>query len=246
MLTNERHEQILQLLKEKKSYSVGKLAKELYVSDATIRRDLNELNALGLVERTHGGAVLCENYEDVSLFVRMDKNSKEKEIIAGKALKIIPEFTSVFIDSSSTALALAERLDLKHKTVVTNNLHAGIQLSKKSEVNLIVLGGMVQYNTISTTGAFTAKQIEEFYFDLAICSCASVINGETYERSLEQKEIKKRALSRSKKSLLLFDNSKINSSATHKTQRLEDYDYVVVNCLPNEVITSNPKVNFIK
>lgn len=232
MLTNERHNQIIELLKKEKGITVEKIAKKLYVSNATIRRDLNQLKTLGLVERTHGGAVLCENADEISIFVRMAKNAKEKAIIAQKTLPFLPAFHSLFIDSSSTALALAEKMDLQHKTVVTNNLQSAILLSKKQNVNLILLGGNVQYNTVSTTGSWTARQLENFSFDLMICSCASVTKNEVLERSLEQKEIKQVAFNRSKKRILLLDSSKIDQPATYKSGTLSDYDLVVMdaNC----------------
>lgn len=114
---------------------VKNLAASFYVSEATIRRDLKEMQAMGLIERSHGGAVLPENAEEVSIFVRIGKNAKEKERAATNALKILPEFTfkSVFVDSSSTALALAERMDLSYKTVVTNNLQTAMAAFQKAE-----------------------------------------------------------------------------------------------------------------
>ena len=153
-MQNERQNAILQALKENKSANVADLAKKLYVSEATIRRDLAQMENMGLIERTHGGALLPENSEEISIFFRMEKNAREKEKAATKALPHIPYFKSVFIDSSSTALALAERMDLNHKTVVTNNLQTAIQLSKKPNINLILLGGNVAYNTISAFAQF--------------------------------------------------------------------------------------------
>ena len=129
-MQNERQNAILQALKENKSANVANLAKKLYVSEATIRRDLAQMESMGLIERTHGGALLPENAEEISIFFRMEKNAREKERAATKALPHIPYFKSVFIDSSSTALALAERMDLNHKTVVTSKRPFSCQKSQ--------------------------------------------------------------------------------------------------------------------
>ena len=155
MLTTERQNMIMDYLKEHKTAVVRKLAASLYVSEATVRRDLKELQKMGLIERSHGGAVHPENAEEISIFVRISKNAKEKERAATNALKILPDFPfrSLFIDSSSTALALAGRMDLSYKTVVTNNLQTAMQLSKKNNSTLILLGGNVQFNTNSATGS---------------------------------------------------------------------------------------------
>lgn len=232
MALNERQSDILKWLKENKSASVNTLAKELYVSEATIRRDLAEMKAMGLVERSHGGALLPENAEEISIFFRMEKNASEKERAATKALPLIPPFKSVFIDSSSTALALAERLDLAFKTVVTNNLQTAIQLSKKPNLTLILLGGNVHFNTNSTTGSWTARQLEDFSFDLMIASCAAVIGKDVYERSLDQKEIKRAAFQRCKHRILLIDHTKFTAHGTYRSSSLSEYDLVVTNAPP--------------
>ena len=242
MNINERHNLILNLLKENKSANVKELSSKLFVSEATVRRDLAEMQKLGLIERSHGGAFLPDNAEEISIFVRMNKNSKEKEKVATNALAHIPLFRSVFVDSSSTALALAERMDLSYKTVVTNNLQTAILLSKKPNINLILLGGSVQYNTVSATGSFTARQLEDFTFDLMITSCAAVVNCEAFERSIEQKEIKLLAFKKSKTRILLFDSAKYNEFGVYRLGRLSEYDLVVTDKRPDVPIDSNVKI----
>lgn len=240
MTLSERHNAILDVLKKNKSANVKELAAILYVSEATIRRDLAEMKTLGLIERSHGGALLSESADEISIFIRMTKNAKEKEKMASLVLPHIPDFHSVFLDSSSTALAVAERMDLSYKTVVTNNLQTAIQLSKKPNVSLVLLGGNVQFNTISSTGSFTARQVAEFAFDLMISSCAAVDNGETFERSLEQKEIKRAAMNRSKKIILLADHSKFVTSGTYRLAKLNEYDLIVTDMPPtNELKEQN-------
>jgi len=229
MIINNRHNKIMDVLKEKKSVNVRELALSLFVSEATVRRDLTEMQKLGLIERSHGGAILPDNADEISIFVRMNKNAKEKERAATNALPYIPEFRSVFIDSSSTALALALRMELSYKTVVTNSLQTAIMLSKKKDINLIILGGSVQYNTVSSTGSFTVRQIEDFSFDLVISSCASVQGKEVLERSLEQKEIKTAAMKRSKHCILVFDSSKYDEYGAYKLAELSDFDLVATD-----------------
>ena len=242
MALTERQNEILRKLKENKSASVSELAKDLYVSEATIRRDLSEMKSMGLIERSHGGALLPENAEEISIFFRMEKNASEKDRAATKALPHIPPFKSVFIDSSSTALALAERIDLNFKTVVTNNLQTAIQLSKKPNINLILLGGSVHFNTNSATGSWTARQLADFSFDLMISSCAAIIGNEVFERSLEQKEIKRVAFERCKKRILLIDHTKFTANGTYRLSDLKEYDLIVTDTEPPyEIEVGNAK-----
>ena len=242
MALTERQNEILKRLKENKSASVTLLAKELFVSEATIRRDLAEMKSMGLIERSHGGALLPENAEEISIFFRMEKNASEKERAATKAIMHLPPFKSVFIDSSSTALALAERIDLSFKTVVTNNLQTAIQLSKKPNINLILLGGNVHFNTNSATGSWTARQLADFSLDLMISSCAAIIGSEVFERSLEQKEIKRVAFEHCKKRILLIDHTKFEGAGTYRLSALKEYDLIVADTPPSyELDVGNAK-----
>lgn len=236
MIVNERHNEILSLIKARRNVSVSELAALLFVSEATVRRDLVQMQRLGLIERTRGGAVASANAEESSHFVRIVKNAKEKERIASCALSLLPTYHSVFIDGSSTALALAERMNLEHRTVITYNLQTALQLSKKPNVNLIVLGGSVHYNTASATGAWTAKQVNEFRFDLLISSCSAIVKGEVLENSADQKELKQNAIAKSAFRILLADHTKFERSAIHRTSLLSDYDLVVTDAtIPYEL-----------
>lgn len=246
MLTNERQNRILEFLKQNKTAVVKELAKDFYVSEATIRRDLKEMQTMGLIERSHGGAVLPENAEEVSIFVRIGKNAKEKERAATNALKILSDlnFKNVFIDSSSTALALAERMELSYKTVVTNSLQTALQLSKKPNVTLILLGGNVQFNTNSATGSWTARQLNDFTFDLMLSSCAAVIGADVFESSLDQKEIKRAAFVRSSKRLLVVDHSKFSAHGAYRLTPLSSFDFVATDVPPPERL-ADEKIRFV-
>ena len=79
MFVNQRFKLIADYLKEKKKATVEELAALLYVSPATIRRDLLEMQKMGVIARTHGGALYIENSAEISIFVRLEKNAREKE-----------------------------------------------------------------------------------------------------------------------------------------------------------------------
>ena len=152
-----RESQILNILKEKKYAKIEEIAKEIYVSEATVRRDVAKLKSLGLLERDHGGAIFVENSEEVHIFVRREQDPFEKLATAQIALPHLPEFNSVFIDNSSTLLALANIMDFRHKTVVTNGITLAGELSKKEHINVIVPAGNVMNNSNSITGPLTAR-----------------------------------------------------------------------------------------
>lgn len=235
MLTNQRQEQILNILKKKHSATVKNLAATLFVSDATIRRDLCEMQKLGLVERSHGGAVILEEADEVSIFVRINENAKEKERAAFQALKVIPkDFKSVFLDSSSTVLALAQRMDLSHKTVMTNNLQTAIALSRMDDVNLLIPGGNIFSKGNSVVGSWTTSLLNDFSFDLMLCSCAAIKDKCAYENSIEQREVKRTVFERSERKILICDHNKLTKKATYAFEPLSAFDNVVFDYLTEE------------
>ena len=120
MFTRERYKLIEDYLKKESRATVDELAKMLYVSPATVRRDLTEMEKMGQIKRTHGGAIYNDSGDELNIFVRIENNAKEKDETAQIALKHLPSFNTVFVDNSSTCLALLSKMDLNHKTIVTN------------------------------------------------------------------------------------------------------------------------------
>lgn len=227
MFSNERIDGILKYMKEKKSVRVDELAAKFFASPATIRRDLKEMHKMGLIERSYGGAVYYEGAEEVSIFVRLEKSAKEKEMTATLAINRLPDFQSVFIDNSSSCLALAQRLNLTGKTVITNGLQIASKLSCKENVNIIMPGGEVHYNTNSLTGSLTCNMLKNFCVDLMLSSCAAIVNGGTYEHSLDTMQLKRQAYAISAKRYLLIDSTKLTLTATYRTTDVKQYDAII-------------------
>ena len=101
MLILERQEKIIEYLKAHKSEKTAALARAMYVSEATVRRDIAEMEKLGLVRRSHGGVVLFENSNDEpSIAIRMNEMEAEKQKIARLALPLLKPFRTLFLDSS--------------------------------------------------------------------------------------------------------------------------------------------------
>ena len=235
MLSNPRQNQILTYLKKNVSATVKELSAALYVSDATIRRDLVEMQNLGLLQRSHGGAILLEASDESSIVVRMTEHAREKGITVSNALPHIPtDFKTVFLDSSSTILALALRMNLTGKTVVTNNLQTVLQLSKVRDVNLVIPGGNISLGGTSVTGSWTNSQLSDFHFDLMLTSCAAVIGDGALETSLDQREVKRTVFNRSDCKILLVDHTKFDKSGTYLFEKLSAFDRVVFDQLTDE------------
>ncbi len=231
-MKNEYQERILSYLREHRSARISELAALLFVSETTVRRTLNELQRLGLAERTHGGAILHENSPETSILVRIEKNRAEKEKLASTALSLLPDFSTLFLDSSTTALALAERLDLHHKTVVTNNLRTALRLSERSDIRLFLLGGEVRHRSGSAVGSTALRELSDLRFDLMLVSAAALTAEGAFDTSLEQCEIKRQALLTSRRRILLIDSSKFEERGAYRLAPLSTFDAIVSDAEP--------------
>ncbi len=229
MYIKERFEQISNYLKLHKKATVEELAELLYVSPATIRRDLSEMQTLGIVARTHGGVLYIEDNEETSIFVRLDKNAREKDGTALIAAHHIPAFQTTFIDNSSTCFALAKKLDLKHKTVVTNGLQLALTLSQQEDIDIIMPGGEVKFNTSAVSGSLACNSLLMFKPDLMLCSCAAIDDNGVYEYSMDSCQVKRTALMQCKKKVLLVDRTKFHKSSAYRTCTLSEFDAIYTN-----------------
>lgn len=247
MFTRERYKLIEDYLKKESRATVDELAKMLYVSPATVRRDLTEMEKMGQIKRTHGGAIYNDSGDELNIFVRIENNAKEKDETAQIALKHLPSFNTVFVDNSSTCLALLSKMDLNHKTIVTNGFQLAVMLEKKKGVKVLSLGGQILYSSFSTAGSFATSMMNDFHFDLFLSSCAGLEKDGSYEQTLETMELKKLASSRSDKKLLLIDKTKFGHAYLYHTNSLSDYDLIITNAEDNVIkeYVSGENIHFI-
>ena len=225
MHINERFDQILDYLKLQKQASVADLSRLFYVSPATVRRDLTEMERLGLVKRTHGGVIYAKGTNEVSFSIRQEANIQEKDRVATIAAPHLLDYRTIFIDNSSTCLALVSRLDLRHKTVVTNGLRIANQLMQQEQVHIILPGGELQAN-LDFAGSMACEILRRFHFDAMFCSCAAMDLSGSYENSLASREIKAAAMELSDHRFLLVDHTKLHHTGPFRTCSLSRYERV--------------------
>ncbi len=235
MFAKERYKIIEDYLKRESRATIEELAKLVYVSPATIRRDLTEMEKLGQIKRTHGGAICGDLVSEANIFARSETNVSDKEETALITLKSLPSFNTAFIDNSSTCLSLANKMDFQGKTIITNGFQLAMQLSAKKDVKVIFLGGVIQYSSYSTDGFFALEELERFRFDLFLSSCASIALDGSYEQTLSTMEIKNKAIKRSERRYLLADKNKFGNRSLFRTQPLKNYDAIYTNA-PDSIL----------
>lgn len=228
MHANPRYDTILEYLQQHKRAAIPELCALVYVSEATMRRDLRDMQKLGLLNRTRGGAMYIERTEEVALSVRQSTNAQDKESTVSIALSHIPDCETIFVDNSSTCLMLVQQMDLHHKVVVTNSFRIADALSRKEQVQIIMPGGEFR-NNMDLAGSMACNALRNFRFDLMLSSCAAIgLNG-TFENSLPVKELKSAALEVADRRILLADQTKFLLKSPYRVASLRDYDEIITN-----------------
>ena len=229
MLKDERYDRILQIVDEKEYVSANELAKTLYVSMPTIRRDLAELHAKQLLLRSHGGAKKIKSDHKVTpLDFRKTLNISEKRRICEKASALINDNDIIFIDASSTAMQLIDYISgKKNLTVITNGIPLAALLMNKG-IKAYCTGGEIQTNSLAMSGSFAEDFIRSFNIDTAFFSCFGVnSDGMIVDASLSETMFRKVAIRHANKSVFLCDSSKFDLSAAYNLMPIDDVDVVV-------------------
>ncbi|GCF95184.1 DeoR family transcriptional regulator [Enterococcus florum] len=157
-----REEEIISIVSQKKKIEVNELSKLLNVSKVTIRKDLDKLEARGLLHRQHGFALL-NNLDDINY--RLAHNYDLKRKIALEASKIVRDGEVVMIESGSTCALLAEELAFNRNeiTIITNSCFIASYIRKAESVKVILVGGEYQKGSQVNVGPLVKLVINEFH-----------------------------------------------------------------------------------
>jgi DeoR family glycerol-3-phosphate regulon repressor len=164
-----RQRSIMEFIREYGSVQVDDLSAHLQVTPQTIRRDLNQLYDLELLERTHGGAVIKDSDENLGYGARQILMADEKTAIAKQAAQVISDDASMFINLGTTTERVAEFLvDRKGILVVTNNINVASTLWPSRNIDVMIAGGRIRPADGGIIGTSTEEFVEKFKTDYAI------------------------------------------------------------------------------
>jgi DeoR/GlpR family transcriptional regulator of sugar metabolism len=231
MLIDERHNQILEIIKDKTFVSVPKLASQVYASEATIRRDLADLEALGLIRRVRGGASSVETSTgEISSFARQQTNIAEKKRMATSCQSLLANDRSYFFDSSSTVGHLIPFLKkYSGVTVFTNGLENALLLSAVPNVKSYLVGGQIQPQTSTIIGGEAVDYLADLHCDAFFFSCRGFSLKGPSEGTLEQQKIKATMLQHSKTHILIVDSTKFGNDMLVQTCSLQEINVIVTD-----------------
>ena len=231
MKKEERQSEILELVQSKKGATVAELAAAVYASEATIRRDLHILEKQGQVRLLYGNIIPAnKSSSELPLSFREKQSREAKRKIAQFAADMIQPNSSVLLDSSSSALYIADYINPEHNiTVFTNCIKTAIKLHERS-ITVYLIGGLVDTSSLITNSAWTLETIRALYADYLFFSAQSLGNdGCISGRSDHGTQIRKLMIERTGQQYFLCNAEKVGQSSTFTLCKASDITGVISN-----------------
>lgn len=229
MLIVSRQQQILEILKRERSVSVTRLARELFASEPTIRRDLTLLEEQGHLKRVYGGAVLGGAPDrEIPYAIRTGEQEDAKAVMARKASVYLQKGSVVFLDASSSAARMVEPLSRTEDVlVVTSGAKTAIALAERG-VRVISTGGTMITRSYSYVGSHAEACIRSIRADVVFFSCRGLSHeGEMTDISIEEINLRRIMLERAQKKILLCDSSKLGKQYMYSLGYRDALDAVI-------------------
>lgn len=230
MFAEERKAEILQLVKLDNPVTVTSLSQRFGVSESTIRRDLQELEDNGLIQRTHGGAISVQTGLELSFQEKEIRFLPEKQQIATLAASLVNDGETVLLDSGTTTIEIARLLRSKRITVTTNSMDIAQVFSEDTRVETVLLGGTLRKNTRSLVGYLTNDALRRMYFDKVFLAANGIdVEFGITTPNLTEAETKHYMLKAGKEKIVVADCSKIGQKSLCRICGLENIDMLITD-----------------
>lgn len=227
----ERIEMIMHKIYKEKKVDVCTLSQEMGLSRETIRRYLNELEARGVAQRTHGGAILADQIDGQHVYrCRTQDNREAKMKIGRMASKLVNDGDTIFLDASTTCLCLAQYLTDKKITIITNSLQILFEMMNCKGITLISTGGIVRPNEMDFYGESAERSLNNFCGRKAFFSATGfdVNIGATSSLEVEAK-IQRAMIQNAETVVFLCDHSKFDKVGYNKVADVDELTYLITD-----------------
>lgn len=230
MIISSRQQKIVDLLKEEPDITVAKIAKELFVSEPTVRRDLQELDSRGIVTKKYGGAILNRGAADLEIpfLLRENERSEAKTEMARQAIQYVQDGMVVMLDGSTSAFHLVPYLTrFQDLIVVTSGAKTAVALAERN-IRTFCTGGQMLIHSYSYIGEQAEAFVRNINADILFFSCHGLSkDGKMTDIAVEEANLRKVMFQQSRKKILLCDSSKYGKTCFYNMGTIEDCDAVI-------------------
>ena len=233
MLTEQRYEEILKLIEEKKSVTVTEICELLHISESTARRDINALDQAGRLVRVFGGAVASDmtfESKEPTVEQKQDRNVSEKNRIARYAASLIEPSDFIYLDAGTTTGCMLEYMTEKSATIVTNAVVHAQRLAARG-MHVYLIGGELKSSTEAVVGSQALQTLRGYHFTKGFFGTNGVSRGEGLTTpDAGEALIKQAALEQCRKSYVLCDSTKFDNVSSVTFGNMEDSIILTDKC----------------
>ena len=226
-----RQEQIREYIEQKNIVTIKELC-ALFpnVSLMTIHRDLDALERSGVVVKFRGGAKSVRHTGDVEFNVRMLENNAGKDAIARKAMTLLQPHTSVFLDASTTNLALARNLPDMNLNIFTTGPSIALELCRLHNPVVTLCCGTINRKNLAISGQNTVEMLEKINIDMAFIGVSGCSVEAGFTCGMEgDMLVKKLVIGKARTSVAMCGQEKFSCLMPHTYAQLGDMDYLITD-----------------
>ena len=207
---NARQQELLSYVQRDGFVTVEHLAARFQITQQTIRRDVNLLAELNMLQRYHGGVGLPSSAENIAYGARQGLYSEEKRRIAALVVEHIPDHATLFINLGTTNEEVARALSRRrHLRVITNNINVAAIMSGYPSCEVIITGGVVRARDLGITGDEAIDFIRRFKVDFGIIGISSIeVDGTLRDFDYREVRVAEAIIEHSRSVFLVADHSK--------------------------------------
>jgi DeoR family transcriptional regulator, fructose operon transcriptional repressor len=233
-MTTQRRTEIMRYIQTKGEVRLAELVSLFpLVSSMTLRRDLIDLERQGQIMRIRGGAKIAARLsmlKEAAYTQRQAENTAAKLLVADKALTLITPGRSIYLDTGTTCMSLAQRLPDQNLFILTAAPNIALELAKNQSIKINLTGGLLSHETLSLSGFNATEYVRSINIDIAIMatSAFSLENGFSCGDYYEA-ELKRLIIHKAKQTAVLMDVSKVGINMPYTFARLSQIQILVTD-----------------
>lgn len=238
MIPAQRRGAILELARQQSELKVEDIASRFGVSRETVRRDLAQLDAQGLLRRVHGGAQKPQTAAEAPFRERLIENADAKERIARTTARLFQDDDTLMIDTGSTTQALARELARRRLMIITNSVGVAQNLYGSGSIARVhLVGGEYRGETGEVLGSVALDQIRQYRADHAILTVGAIdAAGGFMDFDVEEAMVARAMIRQSEQVTVIADHSKFGRVAMAQVCPLDGVARVVTDRPPNPIM----------